>query len=166
MDTKFRDMSEREAGMPAGLIRNQNEEGWISFHASGSLQKARRLGFSYRSLYLEERTAHEFGWGFRIVPKSRIIFGDAMMEGDCSALTETCWHASRIISRNPFPDSDEYQVKYIKVYETDVQGETTVEGVGLVVRQTSASWIPAGYIVYSIVAEWKNNQWREAQNPC
>lgn len=43
----------------------------------------------------------------------------------------------------------------------------TKEGVGLVLRRTSASWVPAGYLVCAIVAEYdpKAKEWKEAI-PC
>jgi hypothetical protein len=164
METTLVDMTDRERAMPAGVIRLQGMADWIDDHASGSLRKSKKLGFSYRNLYLEERVAHDFGWAFKIAPRSRITFGDAMMEGDCHALTEACWHSERLLSRNPFPDTDYYEVKYI--YEADVTGKISREGVGLILRQTSAKWLPAGHIVYAIIAEFYNDAWRDAVNPC
>lgn len=157
--------SEQEAVTKAGQLRALSEAEWIDGYASGSLQKAKRLGFSYRSLYLEERCAHDFGWTFRVLPRTRVTFGDALMEGDCAPLTETCWFARRLIDRNIFPDSDKYEVKYIKTYKTDIAGASDIEGVGVVVRTSSAAWIPCGYLVFAIIAEWKNGEWLEAQNP-
>lgn len=165
METKLIEMSEREETMPAGQIRLLGEADWISNHASGSLQKAKKLGFSYRSLYLEERVAHDFGWTFKVIPKSRITFGDALMEGDNPSLTETCWFALRIMNRNHFPDTDYYELKYIKTYHTDLKGEEGEEGIGLILRQSSAMWLPKGHLVYSIIAEW-DGKWKGASNPC
>jgi hypothetical protein len=51
-------------------IRNMPEEEWIDKHASGTLRKNKRIGFSYRAQYLNERVAYEFGWGFQILPRS------------------------------------------------------------------------------------------------
>lgn len=166
METKIISMSERERAMPAGIVREMPEEAWVDRYASGSLRKAKALGFSYRALYLEERCAHDFGWTFRVLPRTRVTFGDAMMEGDCPPLTETCWFANRILARNPFPDSDVYEVKYIKTYTTDVTGEMETEGVGLIVRQSSANWMSAGHLAFVIIAEWKGSGWESAKNPC
>lgn len=151
--------------MPAGAIRLLSESVWIDGFASGSLQKARNLGFAYRPLYLEERCAHDFGWVFRVLPRTRVTFGDALMEGDCAPLTETCWFALRLTCRNAFPDSDKYAVKYIKTYKTDVSGSVESEGVGVVVRTSSAGWVPLGHLVFAIIAEWKDAEWLEAKNP-
>ncbi len=159
-------MSEREKRMPAASVRGETADGWIERHASGSLRKAQALGFSYRNLYLEERCAHDFGWTFRVLPRTRVTFGDALMEGDCPALTETCWFAARLVARNPFPDSDVYEVKYIKTCAADVTGAVETEGVGVVVRQTSAGWVPPGHLVFAVIAEWTGHGWAGAKNPC
>lgn len=165
METKVVEMSARERAMPAGEVRNLPADEWVERHGSGSLRKAKALGFAWRGLYLEERCAHDFGWTFRVLPRSRVTFGDALMEGDCAPLTETCWHASRLIARNPFPDSDVYEVKYVTAHRTDATGEAEVEGVGVVVRQTSAGWVPVGHLVFAVIAEWTPVGWKKAQNP-
>ncbi len=165
METQKLKISDREQLTLAGQIRNLSESEWINTHASGSLQKSRNLGFSYRPLYLQERCAHDFGWTFQVLPRTRVTFGDALMEGDCAPLTETCWFAKRLIERNIFPDSDKYEVKYIKTYKTDITGNSDTEGVGVVVRTSSANWIPAGHLVFAIIAEWRGNRWVEAKNP-
>ena len=165
METSRVEMSARERAMPAGSIRCTSESEWIDAFASGSLQKSRHLGFAYRSLYLQERCAHDFGWTFRALPRTRVTFGDALMEGDCPPLTEACWFASRLIARNAFPDSDRYELKYIKTYRTEITDSAEAEGVGVIVRTSSADWIPLGYLVFAIIAEWKNGNWCDAENP-
>lgn len=153
----------RELQMPRGEVRLKSDGVWIDDHGSGTLRKAKRLGFAWRALYLEERTAHEWGWEFRATTRSRVSFGDAFIEGDTPALTEACWHIERYLSLNPFPDSDKFEAKYI--YCTD-EG-TTVEGVGIVVRQTSATWLPSGHIVFCIIARYNTHtkEWERARNP-
>jgi len=39
--------------------------------------------------------------------------------------------------------------------------------VGMVLRQTSASFVPSGHLVFAIIAEFdaKTKQWLEAVNP-
>lgn len=163
---------------PASLqvCRDFTAEQWVDQYGSGSLQKARSVGMVWRPLYLQERTAFEWGWGFKVVPRSRVTFGDAVMEGDCSALTETVWHAKRGLTRNQFPE-DFFEVKYLTVHH----GVFDVErGVGLILRQTSAQWLPGGHIVYAVLSEEYNplvrlvgkvyhglfgTRWSQAQNP-
>lgn len=167
METITKPASNTEAAMPYADVRASSESLWIERHASGSLRKAKALNLSYRQLYLIERCTHDFGWGFQILPRTRITFGDALMEGDCHPLTETCWFSERLMAMNRFPDSDIYQVKYIKVHEgTDTSGDISMEGAGVVVRSSSALWIPSGHVVFAIIAESRNGEWMTAQNPC
>lgn len=144
-------------------LRTMNADQWIDIHASGTLRKNKRLGMAWKSQYLEERIAYEFGWEFECQPKSRIMFGDAYTEGDSSAVTEAGWHIERYIEMNIFPE-DKFECKYINVeYST---GEKK-EGIGIIVRETSANFIPTGQIVYSIIAEFDTikNEWKHANNP-
>jgi len=157
------DISEREQMMPAGQIRGLSADDWVARYGSGSLQKARRLGLVWRPLYLEERAAHEWGWEFRIEYRSRITFGDAIMEGDCAALTEAVWHIGRVTQLSRFPDSDKYETKYLILEGNDSPRE---EGVGVVLRETSAGWVPRGRIVCAFVALYNaTGGWLGARNP-
>src|SRR5262245_35010849 len=117
MQTEIVPMSEEVRKSPAlqALVeqRSYSDEEFIERHASGTLRKNRRLGFAWKSQYLEERVAFEFGWGFQCQPRSRVTFGDAITEGDCRQITEAGWVLDRYISRRPFPE-DRFQVKYIK----------------------------------------------------
>lgn len=154
----------REAVSIRNAVRVKTDVAWIEDHASGTLRKAKRLGFAWKALYLEERVAYEWGWEFKIVPRSRLTFGDAFIEGDTPSLTEACWHIERYFTLNPFPDSDVFEAKY--VYLSDDEGRTK-EGVGIIVRSTSATWLPSGHIVFCIIAEYdaKNKTWLKARNP-
>jgi len=142
-------------------IRTMNADQWIDTYASGTLRKNKRLGMTWRSQYLEERVAYEFGWEFEIQPRSRIMFGDAFTEGDESSVTEAGWHIERYLSRKIFPE-DQFECKYINVEYS--WGEKK-EGIGIVVRETSAPWIPSGHIIFAIVSEFKDDAWVAANNP-
>ncbi len=158
-------MSKRELQMPRADIRRKTAEQWIEDHGPGTLRKAKKLGYSWTKMYQIDRTAHEWGWEFRIIPKSRVTFGDPFIEGDCPALTEACWHQERYFTLNPFPDSDAFEAKYLYVDVGD--GEPKQEGVGIILRKTSAVWIPKGHIVYAIIAEYDvaKKAWGKARNP-
>ena len=69
-------------------IRMMSASDWIEEHGSGTLRKNKKLGMAWKAQYLEERIAYEFGWEFECQARSRIMFGDAYTEGDCSAVTE------------------------------------------------------------------------------
>lgn len=143
--------------------RTMKDEEWIEKHASGTLRKNKRLGMTWRAQYLEERTAYQFGWEFQIQPRSRIMFGDAFTEGDAHAVTEAGWHIERYIETKVFPE-DHFECKYINVEYAD---GTKHEGIGIIVRETSAQWLPKGHIVFAIVAEFDpvEQDWKEANNP-
>lgn len=144
-------------------LRLMSEEDWINTHASGTLRKNKNIGMSYKSQYFEERIAYEFGWEFESQPISRVLWGVAFTEGDSSSVTEAGWHIERYINTNFFPE-DKIECKYINVEYAN--GEKK-EGIGMIVRETSASWIPKGNMVFCIVAEFDatKQEWKHANNP-
>lgn len=144
-------------------VRTMDADTFIERHASGTLRKNKRIGMVWREQYLHERAAYELGWAFECLPRSRVTFGDAYTEGDVKALTEAGWHIERYIELSVFPE-DQFEAKYINVEYKD---GVTREGVGLIVRQTSAVFVPAGHLVFAIVAEFdpKTKQWHDAVNP-
>ena len=144
-------------------IRTMDAEQFVDQHASGTLRKNKRLGMVWREQYLHERVAYEFGWEFECLPRSRVSFGDAYTEGDERAITEAGWHIERYIELSLFPE-DQFETKYINVEYKDGAAR---EGIGIIVRQTSAAWLPTGHIVFAIVAPYDPAAkiWREARNP-
>lgn len=167
METRVVPVDESVTASPALArllaIRTMEAEAFIERHASGTLRKNRRLGMVWREQYLEERVAYEFGWEFQCLPRSRVTFGDAYTEGDTPSLTEAGWHIERYLELCPYPE-DRFETKYINVEYKDGR---TREGIGLIVRQTSAAWIPAGHLVFAIVTEYDpvKKHWHEARNP-
>jgi len=143
-------------------LRQMGPDEWIERHASGTLRKNKRLGMSWRSQYLEERTSFEFGWTFECLPRTRVTFGDAFTESDNHAVTEAGWHIDRYMNMSVFQE-DRFEAKYVQV-EHDGRRR---EGIGIVVRQTSASWVPDGHVVFAIVAQYKprSARWKRARNP-
>jgi hypothetical protein len=143
--------------------RSMDADAFVEQHASGTLRKNKRLGMAWRDQYLVERTAWEFGWVFECLPRSRVTFGDAFTEGDNKALTEAGWHIERYLEQSLFPE-DRFETKYIHVEYKD---DSKKEGVGIIVRQTSASFVPSGHTVFAIVAEFDpwTQRWHEAENP-
>lgn len=152
-------------GFPSNIlnVRNMTEDEFIENHGSGSLRKAKKLGTAYKALYKEERVAYDFGWEFKVLPNSRITYNDAIAEGDCSAFTESCWHAERYLQKNPFED-DIFELKYLIVEESET---CRYEGIGLFCKQTNASYIGDGNTLFCIIAEYntKTHEWEEARNP-
>jgi hypothetical protein len=120
---------------------------------------------SWRSQYLHERVAWDFGHVFELLPRSRVTFGDAITESDCKPITEAGWYIERYFTLNKavFP-SDYYECKYITASRAD---GTVVEGIGIIVRETCAPWLPAGHVLFGIVAPFSKmlNKWLPTQNP-
>jgi hypothetical protein len=144
-------------------LRQMDADAFVERHASGTLRKNKRIGMVWREQYLHERAAYEFGWAFECLPRSRVTFGDAYTEGDVKPLTEAGWHIERYITMSVFPE-DRFEAKYLNVEYKDGAAR---EGVGMVVRQTSAAFVPGGHIVFAIVAEYDpvKKVWHEAVNP-
>lgn len=167
METKQVPLDEHVSGCAALAkrvkLRLMSADEFVEGHASGTLRKNKRLGMVWREQYLEERVAWEFGWCFQCLPRSRVTFGDAYTEGDNHSITEAGWHIERYIELSTFPE-DRFETKYITVEHKD---GTKVEGIGMIVRETSAAFVPAGHIVFAIVAEFDvvKADWREAENP-
>jgi hypothetical protein len=150
---------------PAGrtAIRSMTMDTFIEQRGSGTLRKNRAIGMNVTSHALAERVAYEFGYGFEAMPERCVTWGEARSEPDCKPLTEAGWHIERYAAVCLFP-GDEVEAKYL-IVESD--GERR-EGVGLIVRVTSAPFIPAGYTVFAIIAEFSVTRGRflEAKNPC
>lgn len=167
METRIVPIDEAVAAAPAMArrvaVRMMDADAFVERHASGTLRKNRRLGMVWREQYLEERIAYEYGWEFQCLPRSRVTFGDAYTEGDVAALTEAGWHIERYVELREFAE-DVIETKYINVEYKD---GSTREGIGMILRQTSAPWVPTGYIVFAIVAAYDpiKKAWHEARNP-
>lgn len=144
-------------------LRQMDADTFVEKHASGTLRKNKRIGMVWREQYLHERAAYELGWAFECLPRSRVTFGDAYTEGDVKALTEAGWHIERYIEMSVFPE-DYFETKYLNVEYKD---GAVREGVGMVVRQTSAQFVPAGHLAFAIVAEYvpAKKLWLDAINP-
>ena len=167
METKVLPVSDTVRTSPALTkrlsIREMEANEWIDRYASGTLRKNKRLGMAWHNQYLTERVAFEFGWQFELQPRSRVTFGDAFTEGDVPAITEAGWHIDRYLELSVFPE-DRFECKYLQVEYAD--GSKT-EGIGIVVRETSAIWLGKGHLVFAVVAAFDPlpQLWRNAQNP-
>lgn len=130
---------------------------------SGTLRKNKSIGMNVASHALHERVAYEYGYYFETCPERFVTWGEARSEGDCKPVTEAGWFIERYASVSLFP-GDEVETKYITV-ERD--GEKR-EGIGIVVRKTSVTWLPSNYIVFCIIAEWdhEKDEFKAAVNPC
>ncbi len=152
-----------QAFLPRLAMRNMSIDEFIETRGSGTLRKNAAIGMNTTSHALHERVAYEFGYAFEALPERFVAWGEARSEGDCKPITEAGWHVERYASVSLFP-GDEIECKFI---EAEVDGVRR-EGIGIVVRKTSAPWLPRGYIVFSIIAEYSREKgvWLPAVNPC
>lgn len=145
---------------PRHALRFISKEEFIEKWGSGTLRKSTRLGFNTHETYLQERTKFEFGLGFEIIPSSRVAYSDIELVS-CQGMTELGWHAERMIELRHF-ESDLF---ICKKFEVEYSSGVKRQGAGILVAQTSAKWIPAGQMVFSIVTENINNKYQPAINP-
>jgi hypothetical protein len=131
---------------------------------SGTLKKNASIGFKYLSQLNEEALAQTLGWGFESSPTTFITFNDAITEGDCHSLTEVGWHVDRLLSTHIF-DEDHFELKYIVVQ--DYNGKIERQGIGVVLRETSISWVMKGHLVFSLLTEYDSDkkEWTDCLNP-
>ena len=143
--------------------RFMSEREFLFFHGSGTLRKNGRVGFDYKKQYLHERVAFDFGYGFEAIHESHINWGSPMSEGDCHSVTEAGWHIDRY-QFIAFP-GDEFEAKYLKIHTGNGPDR---EGIGIIIRKTSAPYLPANFVVFSIIAEvdLAKHDYKEALNPC
>lgn len=136
---------------------------FLFFHASGTLRKNARLGYDYKRQLTHERVAFDFGYGFEAIHESHVNWGTPITEGDCHPITESGWHADRY-QYVIFP-GDEFEVKYLKIH---TGAGPDREGVGIIIRKTSAPYIPASHVVFSLIAEVDTvkHDYMPASNPC
>lgn len=136
---------------------------FVETRASGTLRKAGYCGANTTSHSQHDRNAYEFGYKFEALPERFVTWGEARSEPDCHPLTEAWWLIERYASVSLFP-GDEVEGKYIVVEVGGVRRE----GVGIIVRKTSVTWLPKGYIVFAIIAQYdpKTHDFMDAVNPC
>lgn len=145
---------------PRRKVRDLSKDEFIVLYGSGTLRKSQRLGFDIQDAYLQERVRFEFGSGFEAIQRSRVTYSDLKLE-PCQALTELGWHAERMITLRPF-ESDDFVCKQ---FDVEYANEQVRHGAGILVRHTSCSWIPKGYMVFSMVTERKFGKYQTAINP-
>ena len=122
-------------------LTTERPEHWIAVHGSGSLRRAVEEGLRWREMYLGERVALEFGYGFEAVPSSRCQIGDALASSDDAATTETCWWARALRYRaQRCHRKDAIKVVHARVSDGDGGAE---EGIAIQITPSPwPSWLP------------------------
>lgn len=116
---------------------------WVQVYGSGSLRRALEEGMSWRDMYLHERVALEYGYGFEAVLASRLETGTPLASGDDAATTETCWWARAL----RFRAQRAGLALEVRVFQATVAGlgEPPRTGFALeLVPTPRPAWLPAG----------------------
>lgn len=136
---------------------------WVDKYATGHLQDLKEMGAKWHSEYLEERCAMDYGYGFRVVPRTKIKTGPPVAEGDSVGHTTLVHLTHRLNLRDIFGDN--YKPVYLNVQESPL---THIEGLGIVVEHTvRPSWLPEDFVIVSMVAECdtQKHEWKAPVNP-
>lgn len=135
-------------------------EPWSHKHGSGSLRRAIEEGMAWREMYLAERTAMEFGWGFRPYQASRVTFGTALASEDDPATTEACWFA-RTLRYRAATCGRSLSVRV--VHATVAEDENSREGLALEITPPTSDWLPADRRLVAFVTDGLTGR---VVNPC
>jgi hypothetical protein len=147
-------------GLPARIVENRTmtNAAWIEAHGSGTLRDNRELGFVWSIQCLSERLAYTFGYGFSAFKGHLVTFNDSISECDEAAYTLAGRWVKRYLAKSLFAE-DYFEVKYVIV--SSDEGKRVWEGIGLIVRQTSAQFIPEDTMVFAKIARFDpaKGQW-------
>lgn len=136
-------------------------EQWVATWGSGTLRRCIEEGLAWREMYLHERVAFEFGYGFSPAARSRITTGRALAEGDSPAVTETCWWARALRWRSE-RDGRPARVEVIHARVSDGDGGHE-EGVAITYEPlTRPPWLPKDRVMIAFTT----NAQRGTVNPC
>lgn len=140
-------------GVPARIVENRvmSNAAWIEAHGSGTLKDNKELGFVWSIQCLSERLAYTFGYGFSAFKSHQVTFNDSISECDEAAYTLAGRWVKRYLAKSLFPE-DYFEIKYVIV--TSEEGKREWEGIGLIVRQTSAQFIPDEMMVVARIARY------------
>lgn len=130
-----------------GALYDRIPEFWIQKNGSGSLRRAKEEGMRWYEMYLSERSAFEFGYGFQAVPDSRLTWGSALAECDSAPVTETCWWARRLRTKACL---DKIEVKHGRIDWGDGEAE---EGIGILWRPAKhPHWLPRNRLLWAFTS--------------
>lgn len=165
MKTEVCQPSEAAKKLPARIqfARYCTDAEFIEEHGSGTLRDNKEQGFVWKIQCTAERLAYVFGYGFQAVKADCVLYNDSISECDEKAYTLAGRWMKAYQAKSLFPE-DYFELKYLTI--KDVKGQTTWEGIGIIVRQTSARCVPPGVMVLAKVAEYLSStgKWAEPIN--
>ena len=157
MKTNVCKLSESSQKLPENIIKNRmmSNADWIENHGSGTLRDNKSLGFVWSIQSLSERLAYTFGYGFSAFKSNLVTYNDSISECDEIAYTLSGRYMKAYLAKKLF-DEDYFELKYVII--KDDNGKREWEGIGIIIRETSASFIPDNVLVVAKVAEYVSGQ--------
>ena len=153
MKTLKIDFTEQSKQLPTRIIekRTMSNTEFIEMHGSGTLRDNKNNGFVWSIQCLAERIAYVFGYGFGAYKSHLVVFNDSISECDEVAYTMSGRWFKSYQNKKLFSE-DYFEIKYVSIKdETD---KKIWEGIGVIVRETSATFIPDNIIVLAKVCRF------------
>jgi hypothetical protein len=153
MKTTIIAMSEESKKLPPRIIelRTCSNNDFIENHASGTLRDNKNLGFVWSIQCISERLAYTFGYGFSAFKASHVVFNDSISECDEKAYTLAGRWFKAYQAKKLF-NEDYFEIKYVSIKDDNMNCQW--EGIGVIVRETSASFIPNNTMVVAKVCQF------------
>lgn len=147
------EISENSKKLPSRIIeaRTMSNADFIELHGSGTLRDNKNLGFVWSIQCLSERLAYVFGYGFSAFKSHNVIFNDSISECDELAYTMAGRWFKSYQAKKLF-EEDYFEIKYVII--KDDMDKKIWEGIGVIVRETSAKFIPENTIVVAKVCRF------------
>lgn len=157
MHTVKIEMSEASKALPKRIIepRLMSNSEFIEEHGSGTLRDNKDIGFVWSLQCLSERLAYTFGYGFSAHKAHLVMFNDSISECDERAYTLAGRWFKAYNNKKLFSE-DYFEIKYAAIY--DEGRNLQWEGIVVIVRETSASFIPQNTMVLAKVVEYQSSK--------
>lgn len=153
MKTVRVEMTEKSKSLPQRIVekRTMSNADFIETHGSGTLRDNKSLGFVWSIQGLSERIAYTFGYGFSAFKSHNVVFNDSISECDEAAYTMAGRWFKAYQAKKLF-EEDYFEIKYVII--KDDADKKVWEGIGVIVRETSATFIPDNTIVIARIARF------------
>lgn len=165
MQTIVVPLSEESKTLPQRILekRTMSLHDFAEKHGSGTLRDNLRLGFYCGLQGISERCAYVFGYGFSPYKSFHVSFNNSITECDEQAYTLAGRLFKRYNAWKRFPE-DYFEIKYV-IIENE-SGSRDWEGIAVIIRETSAKFIPDSCLVLAKVVEYDRNShsWKNVIN--
>lgn len=147
------EMTEISKQLPERMIniRTMSNTDFIELHGSGTLRDNKALGFVWSIQCLSERLAYTFGYGFSAVKSHLVVFNDPITECDEVAYTLAGRWFKAYNAKKLFAE-DYFEIKYVIIHNE--QNKKEWEGIAVIVRETSAQFIPDNVLVIGKIVQF------------